>query len=150
MGLLSIIQTFRDAYFPELPENVGILAQGTCVIPLPIKKQKAPPKETVRDSYIEREETMTFGFRSNKASIQHEGSVQHLTSEDVQALSERNLWGQETNKGKAANQRTALAKALWHDGQTVKDVIAATGMSESWVEHRFAAFAAALMVEKKI
>lgn len=148
MGAFKIFQAIKAAYFPEIPESVGVLAAGTCVLPLPTKKHKAPPKDKARDSYLEREETMTFGFRSNKANLQHEGSVQNLTAEDVQALSERNLWGQESKKGRAANQRTALAKALWHDGNTVKDVMAATGMSESWVEHRFAAFVAALSIEK--
>ncbi len=146
----SINRAFNQAkavYFPEVPA-LSELSTGLCVLPMPKIKAKAAPKQEVTDAYIEVAETNTWGFMSNRATDAHDGSVSVLTSFDIDALVERGLWGKEkTKRGDQANARTARCKALWHDGRMVNEVCASTGMSATWVEHRFAAFNAALLAE---
>lgn len=137
----------RAVYFPEVPTNLTVLAAPRFVPGRVQKKRQEAPKIDVRDSYLEDADLKKFGFMSNKAREQHEGSVKHLTDLDVEALIDRGCWGGKTRRGKEAQAQTAICKAMWHDGAMVFDVMSSMNKSESWVEHRFAAFNAALSIE---
>lgn len=137
----------KAEYFPEIPQNFATLGGAYIAVPPPKKQAAKVVEQKQADAYIIQPETNTYGFRSNRATDVHEGSVPHLTNYDVQALIDRELWGAKGRKGATANAKTATAKALWHDGCTPAEIQSGTGMSESWVEKRVAAFAAALSAE---
>lgn len=117
--------------------------RAVCVLPDPVAaKPKAPAAQKPPSVFVVNEETKTFGFRDDKEAAR-DGAVPHLTEHDRAALEERGIWG-----GKKVVKQNATAKTAWHDGKTVGQCAAAMGLSESWVEKRYAAFGAALLDER--
>lgn len=147
MNLLTSIKSAFAAYFPETPENVAVLGSGLCVVPGPRVRAQVKAKEQQPDAVLIDKITNTYTFRSNRATEVREGAVPGLTVYDIEALKDRELYGGNNRKGKASNIKNAHAKALWCDGCTVPEIASATGMGDSWVEKRVAAFGAALSLE---
>lgn len=126
---------FFDIFLSPQPEISAL-----CVLPAPpAARPKAPPPPPKQPGvFVIDDETRTFGFRHDKEADRL-GAVPHLTDEDCAELKSRDLWG----KKKVITQNQT-AKRHWHDGHTVGETAHAMGLSESWVEKRFAVFGATL------
>lgn len=147
MSTTNTVKRWWDMYFPETPTNVAVLGSGLCVVPGPRVRVQVKAKEQQPDAVLIDKVTNTYTFRSNRATEVREGAVPGLTAYDIEALKDRELYGGNNRKGKASNIKNAHAKALWCDGCTVPEIASATGMGDSWVEKRVAAFGAALSLE---
>lgn len=118
------------------------MVKPVCILPIqaakpePVKKPKPIP--SIYDIDQERRE---YGFHIEKMA-DREGAVKYLTGYDRRTLEQRDLWG-----GKGVQAQNAKAKALWHGGETAGEAARQMGLSESWVEKRFASFSTALSEE---
>lgn len=135
--------SFLADLFPQFSPT--IVPAGVCVLPAPQESRKRPdaPKVKREGVFTINEETRTFGFRDEKEAAR-EGAVSTLTGYDLSVLRQRSLWG-----GKKVQSQNATAKVAWHNGETVGECARSLGLSESWVEKRFAAFSAALSDERE-
>lgn len=125
-------------------------AAALCVLPVPPKqKQRTPEQKPRTGMYVIDEEKNEFGW-DDEASIRRDnGAVNYLTSGDIDALKERDLWtvNEKTKKGRAVIEKNRRAKKAWFDGKTKAECVALLNVSESWIEKRGAAFSAALSDE---
>jgi hypothetical protein len=118
--------------------------RGMCFLPAPVTAAKAKAKSPKVDSTmfeIDKEKNF-YGFYHNGAS-ERSGAVPALTDWDMEVLEDRDLTGGE--KVTALNER---CKHLWYAGEKQEDVERIMGRSDSWVEKRYFAFAAALSNER--
>ena len=142
MGVINAIRQIYLAINPPIPA-LSEAAKGLCVLPPPVKMAKVAQKPRT-DAFIISEDTNTWGFNETSAHRHFEGSTDSLTAYDVHCLKDRGQWP----KSKANQNTRGRMKSLWHSGATIKEIGAATGMSESLVEKIIAAFPAALEMEK--
>ncbi len=135
--------SFLAQIFPQFSPTID--PPGVCVLPAPPEARKRPdaPKVKREGVFTINEETRTFGFRDEKEAAR-EGAVSTITGNDLHFLRERGLWG-----GKKVQAQNIAAKLAWHSGETVGECARSLGLSESWVEKRFAAFSAALSDERE-
>lgn len=91
----------------------------------------------------------TIAWEDNAAIRQKMGAIEQLTAYDIATLKEAEQWpiSPNTERGRTSIERTKKAKKMWYNGSDKQDVMAALGMSESWVEKRGTAFATALSQE---
>lgn len=128
--MITILQT--------KPEQV----RGICYLPpKPAPKAYVPPPPPTPSIYEIDKDRQFFGFHMKEAASR-EGAVKHCTQYDKDALRTRLLWG-----GKKVVSQNEACKALWYAGESVADACKTIGLSDSWVEKRFAAFGAALSLE---
>lgn len=144
-----MLATFREIFTyltaaPAQPKAVSVLPP-----PPPPKVKGAKPKKEpgvydidVRYDPKGRAVSGTFGFLDDKEA-EREGAVSWLTNFDKAALKERGIWG-----GKKVIAQNETCKKRWAEGDGVGDCARFMRLSESWVEKRYAAFGAALSVEK--
>ncbi len=143
---MSIIEAIRAAFTPAETPTMQDLAKGLCVLPMP-KKYEHRKQEKQTDMYVIDEQRNEFGFHTATATRQVSGSQPGLTGEDVELLIERDYWGVGTGQKTATlRAKNAQCKRLWHEGNTDKEIAAATGMSVSWVEKRTGTFSFALSI----
>lgn len=122
-----------------------------CVLPTPapkVKRQPPPKASTVIDLNVQyntagKPVSGEFGFHTESKEVDREGAVRYCTEADKQVLRDRGLLG--FKKVQAQNEN---AKALWYAGESVGDAGKSLGLSDSWVEKRFAAFGSALLMER--
>lgn len=134
----------KQLFSQPAPQSIQQLASGLVAVPMPVQRVKQAKAAKPADSYIENEETRTFGFNYATAQKQYEGSCPDITAYDIALLRERDYWGQK----KTVQNKNVKCKRMWSEGKTEKETAAALGVSESWVEKRFGTFYTALSQER--
>ena len=145
---MSLFHEIRAAFAPAKPQTLSQLARGLCALPMPPQRVETVKAKPPVDIYVIDKSKEEYGFHRATALMQSEGSVSHLTSYDMDALRQSRYWTKGTTKaGRAANSQTESCKADWNGGKTVKESVAMSGKSISWVEKRYGNFGAALSLE---
>ena len=87
-------------------------------------------------------------FRDDRMA-DREGAEKWLTNFDIDHLKQRNEWGDPKSKrGRAANARNLTCKIHWANLMSVDECAKQMGLSDSYVEKKYAAFSAALLEER--